>query len=123
MGAIMGGIIYEYLALDGNIAVSGTNYSDYPFILVPLFLTFLDLVICAHKAFPNSKVLQSGVLGFMLAGIDAYFVPNLLVSFATNANPNLPAALLPFVQNYGEVFTLGISAVVAVYALWSIWFK
>jgi len=123
MGAVMGGIIYEYLATDGQIAVAGTNYSDYPFILVPLFLTFGDLAFTMYKAAPSSKILETLTLIIIAAGIDGYFVPTLLSNYATDANPNLPAAMLPFVQQYGEIFTVGVSAVLVIYALYSIWFK
>jgi hypothetical protein len=121
MGAVMGGIIYEYLATDGQVIVGGVNYTDYPLILVPLFLTFGDFALCAYKASPTSRVLESSVLVLILAGIDAYFVPALISSYATASNPNLPAAMLPFVQNYGEVFTIGVSVIMLIYGMYSIW--
>ena len=122
-GAVMGGIIYEYLAADGQIVSNSVNYSDYPFILVPLFLTFGNLILTMYKASPSSKILETVTLFLIAGGIDGYFVPTLIGSYATNANPNLPAAMLPFVQQYGEVFTVGVSIIILIYALYSIWIK
>jgi hypothetical protein len=123
IGAVLGGFAYEYLAADGQIAVSGTNYNDYPFILVPLFLTVVDLSLCFYKIAPSSKILESSTMAMILGGVDAYFVPTLISSYATSANPNLPAALLPFVQNYGEILTVVASVALFVYLMYDIWFK
>jgi hypothetical protein len=124
MGAIMGFIIYNYLAADGSLSVNGgTPFSDYPFILVPLFFAFGDIMLCAYKAAPASKVLETLFLGLGLMGIDGYFVPTELSGLATTNDVNLPPAMLGFVQNYGEVLSIGISIILMVYVIYSFWFK
>ena len=123
MGAILAYISYSYLAADGQIAVSGTNYSDYPFILVPLFMGFGCLAFCIYKASPSGRITETLFLAVGLGGIDAYFVPTTISGLATANNVNLPSAMLGFVQQYGEVSVVGVSAILMVYALWSIWFK
>ena len=123
MGAILGYIVFNYVSADGQIAVGSTNYNDYPLILIPLFFAFGCLCLCAFKAAPSSKILETLFLGVGLAGIDAYFVPNVISGLATSNPVNLPPAMLGFVQSYGEVSVVAISVILMVYTLWSLFLK